>query len=902
MRALSNRGLLSFVFAVVPAFVVACSDDDAAMDGEHAAGMAGQGADGGDDSRAGTGGSKPVAGNGGTPSEGGKQPVAGKSGSEAGGVGNPEAGAGGGGGESAAGDAYVLTSANRLLFVNRASAEVVSAVELTGLAVDDEELLGMDLRPSDGELYAVASSGAVYTLDRETGAATLKTTLDADPADASEPFAELTGDSFGVDFNPVANRLRVVSRSGQNLRINVDAAADNTTTDGALNPGTPSVTAAAYTNSFGAACRTRLYVIDSVSSKLLLQDPPNDGKLSEVGALGVNADALGAFEIVTDGAGANAALIIVDDQLYDVDLATGAAAKPRRLGLKSGETVLGLGVPAPSPAPAQAVGELLGITESNKLISFNRGAPGKLCSSVAVTGLADAESLLGLDVRPSDGLLYAPGDSGKLYTLNIATGAATAAATLAADATDTTEAFSELMGDSFGVGFNPVPDRLRVVSDSQQNLRINVASATGVITDAALNPTAPDITAVAYTNSFAGARGTTLFGLDTTADSLVRIGSDPSVAIAPAPTPVCPTDVGNPNCGVVTEIGPLGIGDVSAINGFDIDGRTGATGSALAALSVGAATTSSLYSIDLNTGAASNPPGVANPTIGGGERLRGLTFVADASPIVVALTSAARVIRFAPATPNTLLTDVAVTGLQASESLLGLDLRPSDGKLYAVGSSGRLYALDATTGAVVQVAQLAAASGDDNPFAALTPGVAHGLDFNPVPDLLRVVSTAEDNLRIVPTARTLSTVAQTAGATFTDAALTPDTADVVAAAYTNSFNGAALTTLFVLDSTADALLRQGGPDGTPSPNAGALTTIGALGVAAEGNIGFDIAGGRNGLALAAIRPSDSAVSSKLYSINLASGAAALYPSSSGTPTIGTEGTTPQITNLAIELK
>lgn len=813
-----------------------------------------------------------------------------------------DGGAGGAGGTAnEPGDTYVATSKNRLLFVSRASGTVASEVSVTGLA-NSETILGIDARPSNGQLYALGSTGVVYSLNVETGAATSVATLDADPADASAPFDGLSGTSFGVDFNPVANRLRVVSNTGQSLRINVDAATDNTTTDGALNPGTPSVTAAAYTNSFGAACRTRLYVIDTATHELFIQDPPNDGRLTKVGALGVTSSAASAFEIVTGADGSNAAIAIFGGSIYDVSLTTGAAQNARSISLDEGETVRGVAIIGPTQAPAQPTGELLGVTASNKLVSFNSAAPGKLCTTVALSGLGAEESVLGIDVRPVDGALYVAGSSGKLYTVNVASGAATVASTLAADPTDTSAAYTGLSGARYGVGFNPVPDRLRVVSDADQNLRINVTSNTGVITDATLNPGTPNVTAVAYSNSFAGARSTTLFGLDTTTDSLVLLGSDPATAMTPAPTPVCPTDIGNPNCGIISVVGPLGIGDVSDINGFDIDARSGAAGTALAALAVGNATSSSLYSINLATGAATNPPGVANPTIGGGELLVGLAFAANPAPTVVALTSNAHVVRFAPATPNTLLSDVALTGLQNGESLLGLDVRPLDGKLYGVSSAGRLLAIDGLTGATTAVATLTAAAGDDNPFTALTLGVGTGVDFNPVPDLLRVVNDSDENLRIVPSARTLNTVAQLAGATFTDATLTPGTASVVAAAYTNAFNGATLTTLFTIDSTADTLLRQGGPDGAPSPNTGALNVIGGLGVAAEGDVGFDITGGRNGLALAAIRPTDSAVSSKLYAINLTSGAATLFPVASGTQTIGVEGTTQQIRSLAIELK
>lgn len=897
MRRLLQRSLVPAWSLLAPVLLaVACADEDSIPNG--AAGQSSAGDAGASNAgRGGLGAGGATAGNAGMIGVAGQVEEAGAGGviGEAG-----MAGMAGGGGDPGPGDTYLLTSSNRLLFVNRASGAVVSSATVSGVA-SGETLVGMDVRPANGALYALTSAGKLYTVEPTTGAATLVATLDADPADATAPYTALSGTQFGVDFNPVANRLRVVSNTGQDLRINVDAATDNTTTDGALNPGTPSVTAAAYTNSFGAACRTRLYVLDSVSNKLLLQDPPNDGKLTEIGSLGLTLTAANGFEIATASSGANTGLIASAGKLYDVNLDTGATSDPRDLALESGESVIGLSALLAATAPAQALGELLGVTESNRLVSFNRAAPGKLCTTGPITGLAAGESVLGIDVRPATAELYALGSSAKLYTINTGSGAATLKSTLGADPTDATSPFTALSGTAYGIGFNPVPDRLRIISDSGQNLRLNVDSSTGTTTDAALNPGTPSLTALAYTNSFAGARSTTLFGLDTVADALVIVGSDPGVALSPAPAPLCPTDIGNPNCGLVTTVGALGIGDVTAVNGFDIDGKTGIAGSALAALSIGAATSSTLYSIDLATGAASLPPGVANATIGGGERLRGLVFAANPSVTVLGLSSENHVVRFAASTPNTLISDVAVTGLQANESLLGLDLRPADGKAYAVGSSGRLYTVDPITGVATLVGSLAAAVGDDNPFASLPAG-SYGLDFNPVPDLLRVLNDADDNLRIVPSARTLNTVAQVSGATFTDTTLTPGTASVVAAAYTNSFAGATLTTLFGLDSSTDTLIRQGGPDGTPSPNTGVLTTVGALGVDVLGDAGFDIAGGRNGLSLAAIRTADSGISSRLYVINLATGAASAFPVSAGTPLIGNAGTTPLIRSLAIEVK
>jgi hypothetical protein len=134
------------------------------------------------------------------------------------------------------------------------------------------------------------------------------------------------------------------------------------------------------------------------------------------------------------------------------------------------------------------------------------------------------EIIIGMDFRPADGLLYAlgkdAGGAGHIYQINGNTAVATVLSTLVADPTDTTNPYTGLSGSDFGVDFNPVPDRLRLTSDTGQNLRINVSTGL-VTTDANLNPGTPHVTGSAYTNSFAGATATTLFGIDPTTDQLL---------------------------------------------------------------------------------------------------------------------------------------------------------------------------------------------------------------------------------------------------------------------------------------------------------------------------------------------------------------------------------------------
>ena len=208
--------------------------------------------------------------------------------------------------------------------------------------------------------------------------------------------------------------------------------------------------------------------------------------------------------------------------------------------------------------------------------------PTQLSAPVAITGLQSNETVLGIDFRPADNKLYALGSTARLYTIDVGTGAATHIAALAADVADTTEPFAVLNGTNFGVDFNPLADRLRVVSDARQNLRINAATG-AVTTDTNLDFVAPDVAAAAYTQSFAGTGSTRLLGIDVATGTLQL--QNP------------------PNDGVLTTVGRLdpavAFGPTA---GFDIAG--GDDGLSLAVLQPTGAGQSTLYRVNPRTGAA----------------------------------------------------------------------------------------------------------------------------------------------------------------------------------------------------------------------------------------------------------------------------------------------------------
>lgn len=237
-----------------------------------------------------------------------------------------------------------LTDNNTLLLFDSATPSDATSVQVTGVT---GQLLGIDLRPANNLIYGLTDTNNIYTINPFSGAATFVSTL-------STPFS---GDSFsGVDFNPVVDRLRVVGSNDQNFRVNVDTGA--TLVDGALNPGNPFITAAAYTNADNdPATPTVLYTIDFLSEQLSIQNPPNAGTQVSVGSLGVTInDPRVGFDIVTAG-GVNTAFAgifdFIDASLYTVDLGSGAATRVGKIG-DGTRAILGL---TAAPAPAKAVPE-----------------------------------------------------------------------------------------------------------------------------------------------------------------------------------------------------------------------------------------------------------------------------------------------------------------------------------------------------------------------------------------------------------------------------------------------------------------------------------------------------------------------------------------------------------------
>ncbi|MGB3401976.1 MAG: DUF4394 domain-containing protein [Microcoleaceae cyanobacterium] len=231
---------------------------------------------------------------------------------------------------------FALTDDNTLVSFSSDNLEDTSSIAVTGL---DGVLLGIDVRPATGEIYGITTANNIYTIDPDTGMAMLESMLDI-------PFEG--GTISGFDFNPVADRLRLVGDNDQDFRINVDTGevivdGDLAFAAGDINAGVnPNITAAAYTNSFAGTTSTQLYDIDTLLNDLVLQDPPNDGTLVTIGDLGINFDTLGGFDILSSAEGMNQAFAVSNSMLYTIDLSTGMATSLGMIGSDSTLNLQGL--------------------------------------------------------------------------------------------------------------------------------------------------------------------------------------------------------------------------------------------------------------------------------------------------------------------------------------------------------------------------------------------------------------------------------------------------------------------------------------------------------------------------------------------------------------------------------
>jgi hypothetical protein len=503
---------------------------------------------------------------------------------------------------------------------NAATPAVFSSnVPITGTTVG--AIVGIDVRPNTGELFALGYNSTtqqaqLYVLNPTTGATT---------AVGSVLTMNLGTDinRIGFDFNPTVDRIRVTAGNGANFRLNPNNST-TVTTDGTLaytagdaNAGqTPGVGSSAYTNSYIGSTSTTLYNLDEANSRLVTQSPPNDGKLNTVGSSGLGVSTNGPLQAsdldiyFNPTTGANVAYMTsaiassptsLSSTLYTVDLTAGTATAVGSIGSTTTAAVtdISFAINRPTSLPA-LTGQLAYALAGTNLITFDTSAPSLIRTSVGITGIATTQTLVGLDIRPTNMSLYALGydaaaQTAQLYTINDVTGVARAV--------NATPLALALGTGKVSFDFNPMADRIRVIGRNGNSFRLNPADGALAGTDTPLayattdaNAGAtPNIGAVAYTNSMVGATATVLYDYDLNLNVIAR--QDP------------------PNAGTLNTVGTTGITVNVTAPSVDMDiFYNAATSTNLAYLvaNTGTGANTTLYTLDVATGAATAVGAIGN--------------------------------------------------------------------------------------------------------------------------------------------------------------------------------------------------------------------------------------------------------------------------------------------------
>ena len=561
-----------------------------------------------------------------------------------------------------AGDMLVLTATNQLISYDKTQPGVIrTSATISGIPAGFG-IVGIDFRPRDGQLYAVArnngmtgvpNEGRLFTINTRTGAATEVAILTPHPTDASAPYSALSAApaTFAVDFNPMADALRVISSTGQNLRVVLNAAPTATPpvpvgatfTDGDINGAAAEISGGAYTNSFDGTTSTRLLNINATTDTLTLQNPPNDGTQVVAAPLGVDATGNVAFDIDARNNRGLAVMTVGGVQgLYNIAIPDSTATLPTAAAASLVGT---LNVPNPvvglvliQPAAPQAIALDGNTAGSQRLLKFGIRNP-NAATATAISGLPAGERLLSIDYRPSNSTLYGLSSAGKIFTINPDTGETTLAVTLSV----ASNIVNGLMtgGKRYQIDFNPQADALRIVSSNGsgtqgENYRIPGTRLAAGSTDAGLTVTDTALTAgfniasIAYTNSFANPAPTItqLFNADSANNRLAQQGN-PLAAPPVSPNDGVLTSVGNFRTSVVTDastnppMSTFNLTTFSAYGGFDISG--GDNGMTLMANRIGATGTFSLFTLARSASTSGNPTAETGVSIATASTVTGTT-------------------------------------------------------------------------------------------------------------------------------------------------------------------------------------------------------------------------------------------------------------------------------------
>lgn len=493
-----------------------------------------------------------------------------------------------------------------------------------------ETLVSIDVRPQTQRLYglgvnATADTVQLYHISPQTAVAVPVGAAFSLTTDGTT-LVDFPATGWDIDFNPAVDRLRIVTQSGLNFRINpnngtpVDgnngqADVMGINPDGGISGPTTSVSATAYTNSQpNNGNITTQYTVDATTNSLYIQNPPNNGTQALVMPITVAGQtleitAVSGFDIppLVNAAASNAP--VASGVGYAV-LRTSTSSKLYQINLVNGQAVAVANFAPLSFAINPGLSASIGLNAAaTSLVRFSPLNPGTI-TTVGLGVLNAGETLVGIDLRPATGQFYGLGinpntETGTLYLVDPQLGSVTivgvAGAIQYVDDLGAPVNFP-LPSEGWDIDFNPLVDRLRVVTGTGLNLRIDQrtgipvdgnAGIAGTQPDGAINGATTSVHGTAYTNSFSGTAATTQYTLDAVTNSLY-IQSPPNNGTQTTPVPV--TLAGAP----LNFDHPLG---------FDILGSVAVTTNNSPATGDGffAATVdgnSGIYRVNLTTGAA----------------------------------------------------------------------------------------------------------------------------------------------------------------------------------------------------------------------------------------------------------------------------------------------------------
>lgn len=406
-----------------------------------------------------------------------------------------------------AANAYLLTSNNRIIGVDLDNMEYARSVRAVAQATTDstpsalgssEEILDIDYRNSEGALYAltrtVTTTGVtsrIVTIAPTSGALTQVSILTGVTLNGS--------DTYSIDFDPVTDRLRIISSSGTNIKVDVltGNASPNGTTSSVIN-------GIAYTDTFtpgsAAGRNTILFGLDLNSDQRYTINPDSGALSTNVASLGVNATAVTGFDIDPSGQRDGVAILTVAGQprIYSINTqatTNAATLKGELFNLGNGETYKGLSL-ITSANPT-----VLALDTSNNLYSFNAQTPAQLSAASLVT-LPNSAQLISIDFSIKDGVLYGLGNDGFVYDLT-----ASKSPTSAKNTTALT------LGTRNTIDMSPIDGRLRLIRSAEKESSLTNLSNNSSAAGGAISPTS-NIAAAAYTQNYADVTASRLFAID----------------------------------------------------------------------------------------------------------------------------------------------------------------------------------------------------------------------------------------------------------------------------------------------------------------------------------------------------------------------------------------------------